>query len=97
MEQQFINGLLKLISAAGGNSLVRDLISETDENGDPRRWNTAEIEKAIRYVEWQTENFGTPEATAIIAALLKKYNLRAEDFQQHEDIIHGSAKVAGLQ
>ena len=97
MEQQLINGLLKLISAAGGSSLVGDLISQTDENGDPRRWSVAELEKAIHYIEWQTENFGTPEATAIIEALLKKYNLRAEDFQQHEDYMPGTTKVAGLQ
>ena len=50
-----------------------------DENNHPKVWTPAEIEKAVRYIHWQSENFGTAEATAIIEAL-KKYNLDAEYF-----------------
>lgn len=97
MEQQFINTLIKLLHKTGAGPLIRDLISTVEENGDPKAWNIAELEKAISYINWQVENFGTPEAVAIIETLLKKYNLRIENFQKNEQALPESAGVPGLQ
>jgi hypothetical protein len=81
MEQQLINALVKLIAKAGGASLMKDMIQQIDTNGNPKVWTAAEVEAAVRYVDIQTENFGTAEAIIMIQTLLKKYNLRMEDFQ----------------
>src|SRR5687768_7502628 len=81
MDQQLINALMKLFSKAGGGSLIRDMINQVDENGNPKVWTASEMEAAVRYLELQTENFGTAEAIIMIQSLLKKYNLRIEDFQ----------------
>ncbi|HEY0743503.1 MAG TPA: hypothetical protein VGD40_18675 [Chryseosolibacter sp.] len=75
MEQQLINALMKLLSKAGGGSLIKDLIQQVDQNGNPKSWTPSEVSAAIEFVTWQTENFGTAEATAIIETLKKKYNL----------------------
>lgn len=81
MEQQLINALMKLVSKAGGGSLIKDMIQQVDTNGNPKSWTQAEISHAIEFINWQTENFGTAEAIIIIQSLLRKYNLRMEDFQ----------------
>lgn len=97
MEQQLINAFMKLLARAGGGSLIKDLIQEVDENGNPKIWNASEIEKAIRYVTWQIENFGPSEATAVIETLLKKYNLSPEHFLTDRHPISESTNVQGLQ
>jgi hypothetical protein len=96
MEQQLINAFMKLISKAGGGSLIKDLIQQVDENGNPKVWTPSELEKAVTYVYWQTENFGTAEATSIVESLLKKYNLRPENFS-HEPVAVSSDDNAGVQ
>jgi hypothetical protein len=78
MEQQLINALMKLFSKAGGGSLIKDLIQQVDQNGNPKIWTPAEIASAIEYVNWQTENFGTAEAEIVIETLQKKYNLSSK-------------------
>jgi hypothetical protein len=97
MEQQLINAFMKLLARAGGGSLIKDLIREVDENRNPKVWNPSEIEKAIQYVTDQTENFGTAEATAIIETLMRKYNLRAENFLTSHESLPGAAGIQGLQ
>jgi hypothetical protein len=81
MDQQLINVLVKLFSKAGGGGLIRDLIRQVDENGNPKVWTESEMEAAVKYLEHQVANFGTSDAMIIIQSLLKKYNLRIEDFQ----------------
>ena len=97
MEQQLINAFMKLISKAGGGSLIKDLIQQVDEDGNPKTWTASEIERATEYVQWQTENFGTAEATAMVEALLKKYNLNLEDFRDKEESLPEPTGVQGLQ
>jgi hypothetical protein len=98
MEQQLINALMKLISRAGGGSLIKDLIQQVDENGNPKAWTASEIEAAIQYVTWQTENFGTPEAEIIIETLIRKYNLQPERFLlSREEPVKESSGAIGLQ
>jgi hypothetical protein len=96
MEQQLINAFMKLISKAGGGSLIKDLILQVDENGNPKVWTSSELEKAVTYVYWQTENFGTAEATVMVESLLKKYNLRPENFL-HEPATVSSNDNPGVQ
>ena len=75
MEQQLINALIKLLAKAGGGSFVKDLVQQTDQNGNPKVWTAEEIKAATELVTNQTETFGTPEATIIIETLRRKYNL----------------------
>lgn len=97
MEQELINLLIKLLYKTGAGPLIRDLVLTVEENGNPKNWNTTEIEKAISYIKWQIENFGTAEASAMIVSLLKEYNLRAENFQKNEEALPESTGVPGLQ
>jgi hypothetical protein len=80
MEQQLINALMKLMSKAGGGLLIKDMIQQIDEDGNPKTWTTHEIQRAIDFVTWQTDNFGTAEATSIIETLFKKYKLNPQIF-----------------
>jgi hypothetical protein len=99
MEQQLINAMMKLFSKAGGGSLIKDLIQQIDQNGNPKIWTPTEIKAAVEFIRWQTENFGTAEATAMIETLKKKYNLSStapvkENANVHEELpevpgVHG--------
>jgi hypothetical protein len=97
MEQQLINVLIKLIAKAGGASLIKDLILQVDENGNPKVWTPSEIVKATEFVEWQIQNFGTAEATAMIESLLKKYNIDPNDLRLSNESLEASPDVRGLQ
>jgi hypothetical protein len=97
MEQQLINVLIKLIAKAGGASLIKDLILQVDENGNPKVWTHSEIVKATEFVEWQIQNFGTAEATAMIESLLKKYNIDPNDLRLSDESLEASPDVRGLQ
>ena len=97
MEQQLINAMMKLLSKAGGGSLVKDLIQEVDENGNPKIWNESEIVKAVSFINWQIDNFGTAEATAIIETLIKKYNLNPEIFIPDNNTALHPSRAQGLQ
>ena len=93
MEQQLINSLMKLIAKAGGGSLIKDLIQQVDENGNPKVWTNHEVERALSFIQWQTENFGAAEATTMIVNLIKKYNLDPGRFlpssKSNEPHVHG--------
>jgi hypothetical protein len=74
MEQQLINALMKFIAKAGGGSLIKDLVQQVDQSGNPKIWTPSEIEAAIQFMQQQTENFGIAEARTMIESLQKKYN-----------------------
>lgn len=97
MEAQLINALMKLLSKAGGGSLIKDLIQEVDENRNPKIWTSSEIEKAVDYVRWQTENFGSNEATVIVETLMRKYKLDPEIFRHQSIPLPDTSGVPGLQ
>ncbi|HEY0655800.1 MAG TPA: hypothetical protein VGD65_21845 [Chryseosolibacter sp.] len=78
MEHQLINALIKLIAKAGGGSVIKDLVQQIDQNGNPKVWTPQEVAAAVDFINWQTENFGAAEARAMVEALQKKYNLGAE-------------------
>ena len=96
MDQPLINALIKLIAKAGGGSLIKDLIRQVDENGNPKVWTTSEIVRATEFVEWQIQNFGTAEATAMIESLLRKYNIDPDDLRLSDESLESSPDVRGL-
>jgi len=75
MEQLFINQLITLICKSGGGSLIKDLLRETDQDGDSRHWTVEEIENATNYLTWVNKNFGATDATIIVNNLLRDYNI----------------------
>ena len=75
MEQLLINQLITLISKAGGSSLIKDLIYETDQDGNARNWTEDEIENAINYLQNINRYFGESDARVIIENLSNEYNL----------------------
>ena len=75
MEQLLINQLITLISKAGGSSLIKDLIYETDQDGNAKNWTEDEIENAINYLQNINRYFGEGDARVIIENLSKEYNL----------------------
>jgi hypothetical protein len=79
MEQQLINSLMKLLAKAGGGSLVKDLVQQVDQSGNPKVWTPSEVAAAVSFVNEQIENFGTADARAIVDSLQKKYHLSLSD------------------
>ena len=83
MEQLLINQLITLISKAGGSSLIKDLIYETDQDGNARNWTEDEIENAINYLQNINRYFGESDARVIIENLSKEYNLTKPQTRWH--------------
>ena len=75
MEQQLINQLITLLCKGGSSSLIKDLIRETDLDGDSRHWTVEEIENANNYLTWINKNFSAADAMAIVNNLRREYNL----------------------
>ena len=75
MEQQLINQLITLLCKGGASSLIKDLIRETDQDGDPRHWTVEEIENATNYLTWINNSFNTSDAIVIINNLSKAYSI----------------------
>jgi hypothetical protein len=75
MEQQFINQLITLLCKAGSSSLIKDLLRETDQDGDARHWTVEEIENANNYLTWINKNFSAADAMVIVNNLVKEYNI----------------------
>lgn len=69
MEQLLINQLITLISKAGGSSLIKDLIYETDQDGNAKNWTEDEIENAINYLQNINRYFGEGDARVIVENL----------------------------
>lgn len=75
MEQQLINQLITLLCKGGSSSLIKDLIRETDQDGDARYWTVEEIENANNYLTWINKSFGTSDAMVIINNLAREYRI----------------------
>ena len=75
MEQQLINQLIALLCKGGSSSLIKDLLRETDQDGDVRHWTVEEIENANNYLTWINRNFNSSDAMVIINNLAKEYNI----------------------
>jgi hypothetical protein len=75
MEQQLINQLITLLCKGGSSSLIRDLIRETNQDGDARHWTVEEIENATNYLNWINKSFSTSDAMVIINNLAREYQI----------------------
>lgn len=75
MEQQLINQLIALLCNAGSSSLIKDLLRETDQDGDTRHWTVEEIENAVNYLNWVNKNFSSTDAAAIVSNLSQEYQI----------------------
>ena len=75
MEQLLINQLITLLCKGGSSSLIKDLIRETDQDGDARHWTVEEIENANNYLNWIIKSFGSSDAMVIINNLAREYNI----------------------
>jgi hypothetical protein len=75
MEQLLINQLITLLCKGGSSSLIKDLIRETDLDGDARHWTVEEIENANNYLNWINKSFGSSDAMVIINNLAREYNI----------------------
>ena len=75
MEQQLINQLIALLCKGGSSSLIKDLIRETDQDGDDRNWTVEEIENATNYLNWINKSFSISDAMVIINNLARDYSI----------------------
>lgn len=75
MEQQLINQLITLLCKGGSSSLIKDLLRETDQDGDARNWTVEEIESANNYLTWINKSFSAADAIVIIKNLVREYNI----------------------
>ena len=82
MEQQLINQLVTLLCKGGSSSLIKDLLRETDQDGDPRNWTVEEIENANNYLNWINKSFSAADATVIINNLVKEYQIDLTKIKQ---------------
>jgi hypothetical protein len=93
MEQQLINALVKLLAKAGNGELIKDLVKEVDENGNPKAWTPSEIASAIDFINRKTEQFGLDDARRVIHTLTRKFNLTPEPSPTGEAV----PEVPGIQ
>jgi hypothetical protein len=94
LEQQLINAFMKLTAKVGAGDLIRQMIQQVDENGNPRVWSAVEIERAVHFINMHVENFGKAEAIGIVQTLMRKFDIRAEELQGDE---HSQAETPGVQ
>ena len=81
MEQELINQLVSLLCKGGSSTLIKDLLRETDQDGDSRHWTVEEIENAVNYLTWINKNFTAADATVIVNNLVREYKLNVSELQ----------------
>jgi hypothetical protein len=79
MEQQLINQLICFIRKSGGESFIKNLLSEVDQNVNDRVWTEEEIVNAVNHLNWVNDFFGKSDATIVISNLLQLYRVDIED------------------
>jgi hypothetical protein len=82
MEQQMINQLITLICKSGGRYLIKDLVRETDQDGDNRNWTVEEMENATNYLYWINKNFSTADAMNIVNNLSSEYKINLSTLEK---------------
>jgi|GEM_PF-3463861 len=97
LEQQLINAFTKFAAKAGAGALIRDLIRQVDENGNPKAWTAAEMHHAIEFLNQQTQAFARKQATQVARTLMKKFELKSEDLYTADDSYLESDELTGVQ
>lgn len=77
MEQQLINNLICFIRKAGGESFIKNLLIQGDNQS--RVWTDEEISKAIQHTQWVNDFFGQSDASVVISKLLEMYHIDVND------------------
>jgi hypothetical protein len=97
LEQQLINAFMKLSAKAGAGDIVRELIQQVDENGNPKLWSAREMEHAIHFINMTVENFGKAEAIKVVQSLMKKFDILPEDLNRSAVLQPDTPGAQGLQ
>jgi len=97
IEQQLINAFMKLTAKVGAGDLIRELVQQVDENGNPKAWSPGEMERAIHFINMHVENFGKEEAVAVIRTLMKKFAVDVSDLHDREETYPETPGIQGLQ
>jgi len=88
---------MKLAAKAGAGNIVREMIIQSEQNGNPKVWTALEMERALRFINDRIENFGKADALAIIQTLTRKFDLTVADLHFQDDILNSTHGVQGLQ
>ena len=94
-EEQLINAFMKLTAKVGAGNLIRNLVREVDENGNPKKWSPSEITHAINFINTKVETFGREDALEVIHTLMRKFDVNPADLRQAETV--NDPGVKGLQ
>jgi hypothetical protein len=97
LEQQLINAFMKFTAKAGAGELVREFIRAVDQNGNPKLWNSVEMEKAIEFLNAKVDNFGKEDALLVINTLMRKFEIRSEDVNARAAAFSDKDGLTGVQ
>lgn len=95
-EQQLINAFMKLTAKVGAGHVVKDLIRETDTNGNPKKWTVDEIQHAIQFINQYVDQFGKQDAVGIIKVLMDKFDISTDNLNDDTSVKEISG-IHGLQ
>ena len=87
---------MKLAAKAGAGNIIREMIQQVEQNGNPKIWTALEMERALRFVNNQVENFGKAEALDVIETLIRKFEITDADLH-HDNTLSGTSGIQGLQ
>jgi hypothetical protein len=96
LEQQLINSFMKFSAKAGAGDFIRELIQRIEDNGNPKSWTPAEMQRAIEYLEDQVNIFSREDALKVINTLARKYNITSIDITP-EGQLHDPEDLPGVQ
>lgn len=98
LEQQLINAFMKLTAKVGAGDIVRSIVQNTDENGNPKTWSSKEMDQAIAFIQAKTDAFGKDDALKVIRTLMKKYQIDSQEIvPSHDEVVPDHPGIKGLQ
>jgi len=97
LEQQLINAFMKLAAKAGAGEIIREMIQQVEQNGNPKVWTALEMERALKFINQQVENFGKAEALVVVETLIRKFEITDADLHHHNSLSSASSGIQGLQ
>jgi hypothetical protein len=97
LEQQLINAFMKLAAKVGAGELIREMIQQVDENGNPKAWTALEMERATQFINRHIEHFGKADALVVIETLMRKFDITERDLHHDSVSLPDSSGIQGLQ
>jgi EAL domain-containing protein (putative c-di-GMP-specific phosphodiesterase class I) len=77
LEQKLINAFMKFTSRAGAGEFIKDLVQQTEQNGNPKSWTLEELNSATNFLNLRAEQFSQEDAVKVITTLMRKHNISA--------------------